>query len=780
LAQEKNVESISENYKDYTGNYREVVYLHLNKSFYIEGEDLAYTAYVFDKAKKILSSDTKNLYVSIEDESKNVLIEKLIKAENGVSSNVVAIDSSFTRGNYTIKAYTNWMLNFDEENHFIESFKVVDPYSSETEYSPKSNVNIDAQFLPESGHILASTSNNIGVIIKDKKGYGIPNVKGKVYDKNEIFITEFQVNHLGIGKFLLLAETSNNYKVKIQHLNEEYDYVIPHKVQPYGVNLSINFLKGKALANITTNNESLDMLKDKDYKLVLHNGKNIDMIDLVFDKETEIIKTFDLSTLTSGIQMLTLFNENLEPVAERMFFNYNNIDIINANNIEAKTVNDSIIFNLSYDNLNTKQFSNLSVSVLPEKTISYQRHHNILSYIFLKPYLRESVENAKYYFTDIDKKKKLALDNLLLTQGWSSYDWSHLFKKEKTSLLYDFEEGISVKVNVDSKYLNKNNSDYFLHYLNGEEIEVSELSEDSESFMITELYPNNNSTLNLTKTNRKGKLRKVPSYLQFFPYKIPDYHISNQNILKPKHKTPNISKVNSTQNNFLRNLDKKQTLDEVLVKANPGVLKKLEENKLSMARHGRVYVFDENDERSFITLTNFLKYKLLNFRNVDPNNIYGNIGDINNPNSFTFFFNDDKLFPGTVTEALLDPLFIEDVTHIEINRFGVGEGLRAPGGFAKIYSRKIPKGLLERQNFTEHEFPLTYNKGKTFYVPKYKYYNDDFYEKYGVIDWKPNLKLNEDGKIYFKIAETQVPFKLIIEGVTEDGSFISDIVNFQP
>jgi hypothetical protein len=62
-----------------------------------------------------------------EGEEKKTLKQQLIKVENGIATNTFEIDSSFTSGYYSIKAYTNWMLNFKEQNHFVESLRIIDP-----------------------------------------------------------------------------------------------------------------------------------------------------------------------------------------------------------------------------------------------------------------------------------------------------------------------------------------------------------------------------------------------------------------------------------------------------------------------------------------------------------------------------------------------------------------------------------------------------------------------------------------------------------------------------
>ena len=206
---------ISNAYKDYSSAAREVVYLHLNKSIYIKGEDIGFTAYVMDKKEKKPSLITTNLYVSIEDEKKNIVKQILIKVIDGVASNTLKVDSLFTSGYYNIKAYTNWSRNFNEKNYFEETIKVINPDNEEFYKVENTDNKIDAQFLPESGHLLHGVINTIGVTIKDYLGYGVPFAKGEVVDQNNEVLSTFESNQFGIGKFQLLPNLGDTYTVKI-------------------------------------------------------------------------------------------------------------------------------------------------------------------------------------------------------------------------------------------------------------------------------------------------------------------------------------------------------------------------------------------------------------------------------------------------------------------------------------------------------------------------------------------------------------------------------------
>ncbi|NJN50024.1 MAG: hypothetical protein HC798_01555 [Polaribacter sp.] len=135
--------------------------------------------------------------------------------------------------------------------------------------------------------------------------------------------------------------------------------------------------------------------------------------------------------MSAGTHVFTLFDENNKPIAERLFFNFDGISSLKSEIVNTKKFGlDSVEVKLNYTNYQSSEFNNVSISILPFNTTSYFKNNNILSQTFLQPFIKSKIENAGYYFTDISDQKKYDLDNLLLTQGWSSYNWDNLFDKE--------------------------------------------------------------------------------------------------------------------------------------------------------------------------------------------------------------------------------------------------------------------------------------------------------------------------------------------------------------
>lgn len=772
-------------YEDYTEAAREVVYMHLNKSTYIKGESIGFTAYVMDKKDKKPSQLTTNLYVSIEDENKNILKQKLIRVDDGVASNSFEIDSLFSSGYYKVKAYTNWMLNFNEQNHYVESVRIINPETEEYVEEERAKNTIDAQFLPESGHLLNGVINNIGVVIKDNFGFGIPYAKGEVIGKNNEVLSSFETNQFGIGKFQLLANTNDNYKVNITSANKDFSVNLNQKIETKGIIMSLKSLKSKVFVSIITNPETLENIKNNRYTLMAHNGDNYDIMDIYFTDNTVVTKAIDYSNSATGVNILTLFDEDDNPIAERLFFNYNGIEVFKSNNVTASRKRDTVTVNLGFNGIDSKLINSLSVSVLPEETKSYSRHNNIVSYTYLQPYLRGAIEQAKYYFTDTDAKKQYELDNLLLTQGWSSYDWNTIFQNVPNQT-HTFEQGIRLKANLPNDISKGPNNSYLMHAIADEEPRIFDLSEGENSFLIDNLFPIGADKIYMSRMTKVNGLLPASLYFQSFPSAIPRL-TTDSRVLNPKHDYKIEANLKPTVFKEF-NFDEVQALDEVIVQSELD-RKRTKMREFNKHKFGKVSVIEEEERLMFNTLGQFLVSK--GFDVVDTGGQFivedrslinrtpkdsgggGEGTEVIAGTQASFgpaFFLDGMLLLDT---SILYQYSLTNVDYIEINRLGIGEGARGGNGVVKIYSSKMgSKSRNNQDTVQDFKLPLSFSAEKKFYVPKYQSYYNDFYKGYGVIGWEPKVKIDENGIASFKIVKPRGNIKVFIEGIANDGVFI--------
>ncbi|OUR98174.1 hypothetical protein A9Q86_14035 [Flavobacteriales bacterium 33_180_T64] len=747
-------------YENYSNLPREIAYVHLNKSVYLKGECIGFSAYVLDKNTKKPSDLTANLYCTISDKDNKIIKSQLIKVENGFSVGTFDINEDFSSGDYTFMAYTNWMKNFEEQNIFVESIKIIDPEIDAIIKSETLENKIDAQFLPEGGHFVSEIQNTVGVVIKNEAGFGIAETQGEILDNLNNVITTFKTNKFGIGRFILTPKIGETYKAKIENLGKTFIFQI-NNIKPKGITLALTDLGKNIAIKFSTNPSTLPDIKNTTYKLSIHNGKDIKMILFSFEN-LETLKLIKKEDLNPGINIFTVFDSKNNPVLERLYFNHDGVNVYAINEPTVSKDFDSLIVNFSVKqfNLNTKH--KMSISVLHSDTKGYGSHHNIASYSLLQPYVNGYIENGAYYFQDIDRKKKYELDNLLITQGWSSYDWDTIFTKTPNNT-FVFENGIGFQANINSKKSNQ----FLMFALRENKGDVFVVGDNEKSFIKTSLFPSDNEKLNIGEINKKSKMDKPNLYIQFSPSKVPEY-INSYETLKPN----SIPYTVATQiQPFAASiLDETQQLDEVLIEA------RKEETRIEQLERraaGRLDFFDDRKRRSNRSLAQYLSGK--GFVTSD----YGGILTITirnpiTPNNTTpVVYLNGSLLSDFGFLATFD---MNSVDYIEINKSGVGEGMRGGAGVIKLWTDpNVEFRTRYGENYKDYKFPLTFSKAKMFYTPKYNYYKTQFFKEYGVIGWKPNITIDANGQASFQVFNTTNDYiKIFIEGIDNDGNFIID------
>jgi hypothetical protein len=761
---------IISSYEDYAEMQREIVYLHLNKSTYIKGESIGLKAYVLDKASKRLSAQTSNLYCTISDDNDVVIKKKLIMVNNGVAINDFTLDSLFTSGIYKITAYTNWMKNFEEKNFFSQTVRVIDPQNEKEVKQLKTSTDIDAQFLPEGGHLVSNVETIIGATVKDEYGFGVPNLECEVVDSENNQITIFKLNQFGLGKFNLTPTANSTYKVKVKVDEVDYSFDL-NTIESKGMGLKVSKTKDKTFITLKTNASTLESLQNKIYTLAIHNGNELKELNFRFGEELEIVKVISNSDLFSGINIITVLDASNTPLLERQIFNYDGISFVSSNEAQIQDKGDSLLVSIPYNKLNTTLFNNFSISVLPSKTRAYNHHENISSSILLQPYVKGYIENSNYYFESITSKKEYELDNLLLTQGWSSYDWDTIFNNPP-DYDYDFENGIGYVAN----FSNANQQQLIIYPTLNSPIEIIELQAGEMAFEKQGFFPISEEEVKIGAIDKNGKPTKTNITLQFSPDVIPTYELAdNYKSLIPREIR------NSEMNNydeFTNGLKKIEQLDEVIL---TGKREYTEVERIKNSTVGKVTFMDDRIKRRYKSILNFIDTKGFNAY-LHPGSIPMDFVITNrtkisiNASQSSVVYLNDVILQGD--HGILIGMSLEDVEYIETNSSGLGAGMRGGGGVIKIKTNPFstlnkPKQTVAHKSF---EVPLKFDVVKRFYIPKYKSQTSNFFNEYGIIDWFSNVSTDANGVLNLKIYNNkQTNLKLFIEGFSDDGTFISEV-----
>ena len=742
-------QKIENDYADYFNLSREIPYLHLNKTNFVEGEEVWFKAYVLDQKTQKLHQQTTNLYCNIYNEKGEFKQSKLLYVKNGVVSGNIKIDSTFTENTYIIKASTNWMRNFKEDQSFIQKIHIVTNKKADKELV-NSDSNYDLQLLPEGGYLVESTNAVVGIIIKNLKDKGAQIKSGVLIDDKNKVIKQIRTNQFGLGKFSFFHKPNTNYKVKITTLDDEeiIKDIIPAKEN--GVTLSVENPNTTIVKlHLETNSKTLRQNIGKKYYIYIHNTNSISKNSFTFKKKTNTYNFF-LSTkkIPKGTNIVTILDENQKPILERVFFNYDKILFSKTNTKALTRSRDSISIQLQKSN---DKIQYLSATFLPEDTKSYVLENTMFTKFFLKPFIKGNIEQSSYYFKNTNRKKLADLDLLLLNQGWSKYDWSNIFN-DTPKVKFNFEKGITVTGIVKSKV--KKSSNVVLFSPQNNLIINTPIVDNSFSF--NNVFLSDSSSVSFSIQGKK-RLQKPKINTVFYPkLDKSDINISTNNFIKSK-----------TDLNFDKFITDGILLDEIEIEKKPKPNRKTKITKLfansrSFKKTDKSYLKDRNI-LSFLTTKGFVIQGTFPFEFISNNrgisNFRGNAGartEVTLDNMPIVTQDNNNL-------NLISYMTLDDFEEIIISKNDGGQIFL----FSDFNKNRTSRNLFEKAN----KF-IGFTKGKKYYKPNYYSTSNDIFKNYGAIFWKPNIVLKENNSSFNIPHLKQDKIRVFIEGISSDGSII--------
>ena len=176
--------TISERYQaHFKTSEEEAVFVHLNKTTYLAGEEIWFKSYIFNKRNEEISRISTNLYVGLYNAEGIQVSKKLFRIRNGSANGNLALKDSLNSGKYYVKAATQQMLDAKSSDVFIEEINIYGKQIATQQLKNDGAEKYDIQFLPEGGHMVQNVENTIAFKAINQQGKGIYTT-GIIYDEN--------------------------------------------------------------------------------------------------------------------------------------------------------------------------------------------------------------------------------------------------------------------------------------------------------------------------------------------------------------------------------------------------------------------------------------------------------------------------------------------------------------------------------------------------------------------------------------------------------------------
>lgn len=740
--------SFIEKYKEYFELPRESIYVHTNKSIFINGETIWFKGYAVDRTTNTLNDLVRNVQVSVYDQRGNKIEESMVLASEGIFVNQIKIDSTYEAGRYYLKAMTNYMNNFKESDAYFQTFNVV----NEIENERKNPKKLELIVRPEGHSITYGLEANVGIKVINDLGYP-EDSEIEIFEDNTV-IRSVTANNSGLARVSFIPKKDKLYKVSVKSRNGLRKSVELQDINNKGTSLHLSDTPGHIILKI----ENTAISNDDDFELVMYQDEEIVSLDIDINKPSQLI-AIEKNKLFKGLNTFQLL-KNGEGVSERLYYNTINDKTQFDGDIRVSHLQKEDSIRLDF-NFNTKEKLNLSASFLDRQNLSNTTNNDIIKALRIKPYV--NLEDYRLLFNGFSMKNDKEIDFILSMSKGRFFDNINQSLSPKPS--FKRKNGFDQIVYLQQK---KSSDDQLLIGLESKfNREIVKEIGGSRTLFLKNQYPviGEDIQFSIIKKDRKFvgpriKLVTEVSFKDNHPLKMSEMDTLER-----------YKQIDLPRNRLISNFKGATELDEVVIKAPPKEINK------GISVNGKTEEVTERLYQRFFKLSVYLRTKGY-LVNDSPNQF-----SVSNyyPRSIS---GDNKLLILLDGTPLVDPGFLSNILldqfeSITIDDTGFGYGIRGANGVIELKSRETP--LFEDdfdRPFSKVEIKEGFSNIDRFSVANYTNYDNIVFKSLGAISWKPVLIVNngENGseEVNLKIKDTHLKNLIIhIEGISKSGELHS-------
>ena len=450
---------------------QEKVYLHFDNTAYFQGEVIWFSAYVVE-ASTHTPAASKVLYVELLSPNGVVLKQLKLKVENGQAHGSIPLVDVSTEearalrgvtalpsGFYEVRAYTRNMLNFDHASVFSRVFPVYETPEKEGDYSNptmrrwdnpydvqrpemEKDKMLTVSFYPEGGNLVMGIPSRIAFKAIGVNGQGIE-VSGELHAEEGQTPIALTTLHDGMGQFTLVP-TKKRYTAEFTYEGKKYTFRLPEPIDKGYTLTADNLRPGQIRGRLAGYAGCPDELLG----LMLISRGSVTYFDTVSVKGGAAAFVIQKEKLPTGVHQLTLFNAKGQIFAQRHLFVNNGVEAGSIAISATATSPDAfapITLNVQTAGTDGAPLpATISIAVRDNQDLGTAYGDNLLTNMLLSSELKGYIHNPEYYFESNDTEHARALDLLMLTQGWTRYNWSQMARVEPFFIKHYVEDGLVI------------------------------------------------------------------------------------------------------------------------------------------------------------------------------------------------------------------------------------------------------------------------------------------------------------------------------------------------
>ncbi len=406
---------------------QEKVFLHVDRNFYIAGELCWFSAYVVDASSNRPVDLSRVLYVEIINGEGKPVQQTTIALNEGRGNGSFMLPASLPSGTYLLRAYTAGMQNEDADKFFRQTITIANTLRDPARSLPARNF-LTLGIFPEGGNLVSGLESALAVELTDRYGVSAAG-KGFLLSEGNDTLARFNISGYGFGRVDIQPEKEKRYRILIQNADTSFSKEVPAAFEQ-GVTMRI---ADSSLGNITVMISGSAAYNKRTLYLLAHNRQHLKWVQALIVNNGKAVCTVPADSLGEGITQLTIFNEQRQPLCERLLFQPGIDKRIVGAAVDKQWYHprSEINVRLQPTERNEKISSSVSIaavrvdSILPFSYADMQAWWLLHSEVSVPPSIPAS------FCTDSSAEARRVMDGLMRTRGWRRFKWEDVWAEKQ-------------------------------------------------------------------------------------------------------------------------------------------------------------------------------------------------------------------------------------------------------------------------------------------------------------------------------------------------------------
>jgi hypothetical protein len=425
----------------------EKAYLHLDRPFYASGETIWFKAYVVEADTHRPDTLSKVLYVELLSARQRLVAQRTLRLRGGLAHGDMALPDTLPTGTYELRAYTSWMRNAGAAFFFSQPLAIAS--ATKPRVLASRSPQVDVRFFPEGGNLVDGLESEVGFKAVDEHGHGVP-VQGTVVDARGQVLASFSSRHLGMGSFRLTPAPGQQYRALVTLPTGPKLTVALPSSQPTGYVLHASETATDFLVTIRRR-LGAGAAAGPALLLAQVRGTVAFAARVPLSDAAPILAKLPKAKFRAGLAHLTLFDEQGVAQCERLVFTPNppSARLTLMPDKPAYAPHEAVHLRLAATDAAGQPVAGQFSVAVTAQALGQADGPTIVSHLLLSSDLAGAIEDPGYYFREpATPDSQLALNDLLLTQGWRRFVWKELLAGQLPERQFALEQGLSVSGQV--------------------------------------------------------------------------------------------------------------------------------------------------------------------------------------------------------------------------------------------------------------------------------------------------------------------------------------------